>query len=51
MTTFSHQFSTLKFVDYIFLLENGKLVSQGKFNYLYENSALFKKFADSQQEN
>ncbi len=51
LLSISHQFSTLKFVDHIFLLENGKLVSQGKFNYLYENSVLFKKFADSQIEN
>ena len=51
LLSISHQFSTLKFVDHIFLFENGQLISEGSLNYLYENSVLFKKLADSQKDN
>ena len=51
LISISHQFSTLKFVDHIFLFKNGQLVDQGDLKYLYENSILFKKFADSQLNN
>ena len=51
LLSISHQFTTLKFVDHIFLFEKGKLVSQGNLDYLYENSVLFKNFADSQMDN
>ena len=44
----AHQFSNIKYVDHIFLFEDGQLVDQGNIDYLYKNSLLFKKFTDSQ---
>lgn len=49
--TIAHQFSNIKYVDHIFLFDNGELVDQGDLDYLYKNSFLFKKFTDFQLEN
>tara|TARA_Y100001968_G_C19441980_1_gene763060 strand:- start:1987 stop:3801 length:1815 start_codon:yes stop_codon:yes gene_type:complete len=44
LLTIAHQFSNIKEADHIFLFEKGSLINQGDFNYLENNSILFKKF-------
>ena len=42
--TIAHQFSNIREADHIFLFKKGCLINQGDFNYLEENSKLFRKF-------
>ena len=46
LLTIAHNFSNITHSDHIFLFSKGKLKEQGSPNYLYDNSSLFKKFAD-----
>ena len=41
----AHRLSTVKECDNIFVLENGKLVNEGRYNNLLEESLVFKKLA------
>ena len=45
--TIAHQFSNIKEADHIFLFEKGKLIDEGKYIYLINNSSLFKKFVEN----
>ena len=45
----AHRFSTIKNCDCIFLLENGKISDQGKYEYLMQKSSLFKKLSNDKK--
>ena len=45
----AHRFSTIRDCDCIFLLENGKVKVQGKYEELLQKSSLFKKLANDKQ--
>jgi len=38
----AHRLSTIKDADIIFYLEEGKIIDQGSFDYLFENNEQFK---------
>jgi ATP-binding cassette, subfamily B, bacterial PglK len=44
----AHRLSTVENCDIIFLMENGKIVAQGTFDYLIKNSSEFYLLAESQ---
>ena len=46
LLTIAHNFSNIKYSDQIFLFSKGKLIEKGTPNYMYQNSSLFKEFAD-----
>ena len=43
--TIAHRLSTIQGCDRIFLLEGGKLIAEGNYNELHENSSLFRRLA------
>ena len=45
----AHRLSTVKECDNIFLFDQGKLVSQGKYKELLSKSKLFKKMVESNE--
>lgn len=47
----AHRLSSIKFVDRIIVLENGKIIEQGSHNTLIEEDGLYKKMWTSQQSN
>lgn len=47
LLTIAHQFSNIKEADHIFLFEKGKLIDEGNYIYLINNSSLFKKFVEN----
>lgn len=48
MVIIAHRLSTIKHVDCIFLLEKGKIVDSGSFEYLLSNNQHFKKMVELQ---
>ena len=42
----AHRLKTIKKCDEIFMMENGKIVDQGKYEYLLSNNEQFKKMSD-----
>ena len=42
IVTIAHRLSTIKDCDEIFVLDEGKLIGRGNYNYLIENNELFK---------
>ena len=43
----AHRLTTIKKCDEIFMMENGKIVDQGKYEYLLSNNEKFKKMSDN----
>ncbi len=46
LLTIAHQFSNIKDADHIFVFEKGKIVDQGNYSYLRDNSKIFNKFLE-----
>ena len=42
----AHRLKTIKKCDEIFMMENGKIVDQGEYEYLLSNNEQFKKMSD-----
>jgi ABC-type multidrug transport system fused ATPase/permease subunit len=47
----AHRLSTIEHADIIYVLDKGKIVDQGTFDVLMENSAIFQKIANQQVPN
>lgn len=41
----AHRLTTIKECDFIYLMEKGKILAQGSYNYLIENNSLFRQMA------
>ena len=44
----AHRFSTIGIANRICVFDNGKIIDEGSYEYLYNNCSLFKKLCDSQ---
>lgn len=45
----AHRLSTVQSCDYIFVMQDGRIVEQGNYNELMEQNGLFRKLAERQQ--